>query len=485
MGSFISRVVCWAAVVCSVSAPWSVAAAGSAAEGLPATVRQALTQAGLPPSALAAVVADARPAGRTLLRHRDAEPVNPASTLKLVTTFAALDQLGPAYTWHTQVFSDGVLTDGVLHGNLYLQGGGDPALATEKLWLLLQRLRAQGVQRIAGDLVLDRSAFRLPATDPGAFDGEALRPYNATPDALLINFKSQTFTFVPDASAGVARIVLEPPLAGVRATASVPLNEGVCEDWRGRLQADFSDAVQPRFTGRYPQACGVQSWPLAHPEPERYAERALLGLWQAVDGQLDGRVRDGQVPAQAGLRLSLDSPPLAEVVRDVNKYSNNVMAQQIFLTLGRAAGADSLAAPEDDSFAQSRRVLSGWWRQRFGPALPAPVMDNGAGLSREARITAQALAALLQQAYASPWMPELMSSLPVSGLDGTLRRSPLPVGTAHLKTGSLRDVQALAGYVEGPDGQRRVLVAIVNHPNARAARPALDALVQWAAALPQ
>jgi D-alanyl-D-alanine carboxypeptidase/D-alanyl-D-alanine-endopeptidase (penicillin-binding protein 4) len=205
------------------------------------------------------------------------------------------------------------------------------------------------------------------------------------------------------------------------------------------------------------------------------AARAVAGLWAAIGGQLDGQVRDGVVPPQARLRLGFESPPLAEVVRETNKYSNNVMAQQIFLTLGRA-GRDAPTGWDD-----ARLALERWWRERLGTsALPSGV-GNGSGLGRETRLSAGALARLLQLAWQSGLMPDLAASLPASGLDGTLRRSALDAGQAHLKTGSLRDVQALAGYVHGADGQRRVLVAIVNHDNARAAKPALEALVRWAA----
>lgn len=442
----------------------------------PPGVRTALQQAQLPAETLAVVVADAAPGGRVWWQHRAREPVNPASTLKLVTTYAALDLLGPAHVWRTTAFTDAPVRDGVLQGHLYLRGEGDPKLVTEKLWWLLRRVQGLGIERIAGDIVLDRSAFDVPAIDPAAFDGEPLRPYNATPDAWLVNFKSQQFHFVPDVAAGVARVSMEPPLAGLVLPAAVPLSHGPCNDWRASLRADFSQALAPRFAGSYPSACGERTWPLAHPEPERFAERAVAGVWAAVGGRLDGRVRDGVVPPQAMPRVALESPPLAEVVRDVNKFSNNVMAQHVLLALGQAPGGAT-------SFEASRQVLAQWWLARIGPDVPLPVVDNGAGLSRDARVTAEALARLLQVAYASPMMPELMASLPASGLDGTLRRSPMGAGLAHLKTGSLRDVQALAGYVHGPGGQRRVLVAIVNHPNARAARPALDALVQWAAGL--
>lgn len=444
------------------------------ASGLPPEVLAALQRAPLPAESVAVVVAPAVPGSAPWIHHRADEAVNPASVMKLVTTFAALDLLGPAHVWRTTVHTDAPVREGVLQGHLYLKGGGDPKLVSEKLWLLMRRVQALGIARVAGDIVIDRSAFDVPAVDPGAFDGEPLRPYNATPDALLVNFKAQVFQFVPDPVAGVARVGMEPPLAGVQVPASVPLTGGPCNDWRAGLRADFSDATRPRFAGAYPASCGERIWPLAHPEPDRMTARAVQGMWAAVGGRLDGQVRTGVTPPEAVERLALESPPLTEVVRDVNKFSNNVMAQHLLLAL--AQGPDRPA-----TFEAARDRIAQWWVQRLGPTVPPPRIDNGAGLSRDARITAAALARLLQVAYVSPMMPELMSSLPASGLDGTLRRSAMGEGLAHLKTGSLRDVQALAGYVHRPDGQRLVLVAIVNHPNARAARPALDALVQWAA----
>jgi serine-type D-Ala-D-Ala carboxypeptidase/endopeptidase (penicillin-binding protein 4) len=463
---------------------------------LPETVLQALAQAKVPASAVSVVVAPVRTHAHNgsglQLRHRSTESVNPASTMKLVTTLAALETLGPGYVWQTRVYTDGPIVNGTLQGSLYLQGGGDPKLVSERLWLLLHRVRGLGIARIAGDIVIDRSVFDVPAIDPGAFDGEPLRPYNASPDGLLVNFKSQLLTFVPDTAAGVARIIMEPPLAGVQAPASVPLVRANCSDWRTSLQADWSNPLQPRFAGRYPASCGERMWPVAHPEPDRMTPRAVQGLWQSLGGQLQGSVRDGRVPSTAELRLTLDSPPLAEVVRDVNKFSNNVMAQHLLLTLGLprveatnspnggvvSASTTAPNTPTSATFATGQQAIAQWWAQRL-PQWPAPVLINGAGLSRDERITADAMAALLQAAYASPMMPDFVASLPASGLDGTLRRSTMGTGLAHLKTGSLRDVYALAGYVHNPQGQRYVLVAIINHPNANAARPALERLVQW------
>jgi D-alanyl-D-alanine carboxypeptidase/D-alanyl-D-alanine-endopeptidase (penicillin-binding protein 4) len=396
--------------------------------------------------------------------------MNPASVAKLVTTYVALDQLGPAFTWSTPVFVDGTVQGGTLTGNVYIQGQGDPKLVVERVWLLLRRLRAMGIQQVQGDIVLDHAAFETVAQDPGAFDGEPLRPYNAAPDALLLNFKSLVMTFVPDRN-GRAQVQYEPPLAGVQTVASVPLVAGECGDWRGGLKADFADPARIRFAGGYPTACGERAWPVAYADPASYASRAIAGLWADMGGKLTGQVRDGRVPQGLQPSFAVQSPSLAEVIRDINKYSNNVMAQQLFLTLSlQQTGVGTLQG--------SRELVRTWWRDRIGTE--PPVVDNGSGLSRDERISAQQLARLLQLAWTSPLMPELMSSLPVAGADGTLRRMRgRSAGLAHLKTGSLRDVAAVAGYVHAASGRRYVLVAIANHPNAAAARPAFDALIDW------
>ena len=139
--------------------------------------------------------------------------------MKLLTTAAALDLLGPAWSWSTPVWLQGTVTNGVLDGNLVIKGSGDPKLVLERIWLLLRRVQQQGVREIRGDIVLDRSAFAVPERDPAEFDGEALRPYNVRPDALLLNYKALLLTFTPDPARGVARVAVEPPLAGVQIDA--------------------------------------------------------------------------------------------------------------------------------------------------------------------------------------------------------------------------------------------------------------------------
>lgn len=448
---------------------------GAIAQTLPTALEAAMSRAKVPREALSLLVVDVQPGATPTWSHQAQVPMNPASVMKLVTTVAALDQLGPAYTWETPVYVDGTVRDGTLTGQLWIQGQGDPRLVLERLWLLLRRVQGLGIERIVGDIVLDNSAFAPIPVHPGEFDGEPLRPYNATPDALLINFKSVILTVTPDPTQGLARLQWDPPLAGVHLPTRVSLAAGDCGDYRNALKADFSDPLRFRVDGAYPASCGEKVWPIAYADPGQYAARAVQGLWTQMGGGLQGRVRNGTLPAQ--LRNSqptfvLRSTTLAEVVRDINKFSNNLMAQHVFLTLARESGS----VPADLSSARAQ--VAKWWQQRLG-GQDLPVLDNGSGLSRSERISANALVRLLQWSYASPLMPDLVASLPMSGVDGTLRRAPaLPQGGAHLKTGSLADVTALAGYVHAQSGKRFVFVAIVNHPQARMLRPALDALVE-------
>ncbi len=460
-----------ARLVCGVMLILGLLGAAHGQSSLPPAVEDALQRAKLPRDALSVVVLPVGAPGTPRLQHMAEVARNPASLMKLVTTSAALDLLGPAFTWRTPVYLDGQLRGDVWHGQVYLQGSGDPKLGVEQLWLLLRRLQGMGIRKIQGDMVLDRSLFSLPPHDPASFDGEPLRSYNAAPDALLLNFKSLLIQFVPDPAHKVARVHLEPPLAGVQVQSSVPLMGGDCADYRASLKPEFGHPLNIRFLGGFPASCNDKLWPVAYADPEQFAARAVLGMWQQLGGQLSGSVREGAVPTALKPVFVAESATLGEVVRDINKFSNNVMAEQLFLTL--AAQQRGQATP-----ALAKEVVDAWWRERVGGE--PPLMDKGSGLSRASRISAQALAHLLQWDWSQAFMPELIASLPLTGVDGTMKRSKSSAH-AHLKTGSLRDAMGIAGYVDGQNGQRFVLVAMLNHPNANQARPVMDALIDWTA----
>ncbi|MBP8148762.1 MAG: D-alanyl-D-alanine carboxypeptidase/D-alanyl-D-alanine-endopeptidase [Limnohabitans sp.] len=461
---------------------WPIHAQNTPASStLPRHVLQTLQQAQVPPSALSVQITPL-PISTPLsssprqLTHLAQASVNPASVMKLFTTYAALNLLGPDHVWRNRIYTEGTLRDGVLHGHLIVRGSGDPKLVVERLQALLAQVQAAGVREVRGDIVLDRSVFDVrQRSEP--FDDEPLRPYNVSPDGLLLNFKAVVYKFTPDMAKGQVQVRFEPPLAGFMAPTQVPLSTAPCNDWRRQLQADFSQPQQVRFAGQYPASCGEREWPVAYPEPEAYAPRVMQALWLAAGGQITGQVRYGTRSASARLLLEAPSLPLSDIIRDINKFSNNVMAQQVFLTLSSELGSPG-------RFEASRVRLSQWWRSGFAQHTE-PVLDNGSGLSRNERSTAQTLTALLQAAHAGPHAQHFSDSLSLAGVDGTAARlkerspqSPV-IGKAWLKTGSLRDVASVAGYVQGQSGQRYTLVAILNHPNAHQARAALDQLLEW------
>ena len=448
------------------------------ADELPPVVVQALRGAGIPAAATAVWVGEVD-AGKPRLAINARAALNPASTMKLVTTFAALDLLGPAYVWKTEAFVRGTLNDGVLTGDLHLRGGGDPRLTYDQFGRLLRQIRARGIREIRGDLVLDRSAFAGNGNDPGRFDAQPMRPYNVAPDALLLNFKAVTLQLVPDPANRKLLVAMEPAPANLDLVNQITLGNGNgCGDWKERLRADvFIHGPNTRLvlTGVFPQACEEQRWNIAVQDHPHFVLGVFQQLWAELGGTFIGGVRDGAVPAEARAVGMLSSPTLAEVVRDINKFSNNVMARQLFLTLGMEAGHRPAGAADADAAIRT-------WLDARGLAVPELVLENGSGLSRRERISAEGLGRLLQAAWRSAVMPELIASLPVTATDGTMRKRLKQngvAGQAHIKTGSLEGVRSIAGYVLDKTGRRWIVVFFVNHANASGAQAAQDALLQW------
>ena len=447
---------------------------------LPPPLVSALRDAGIPQDNVAIVVQEVG-AASPIVMHRGDASMNPASVMKLVTTFVALDWLGPAFTWKTEAYVDGAIVDGTLTGNLTLKGYGDPKITLENFWLLLRELRQRGVRDIKGDLILDRSYFAARGHDPSRFDEQPLRAYNVGPDALLVNFKTIRFVLTPDAEQRRVAIRAEPPLPGLTVRNALKLTNGECGDWKGNARAGFTsnrDIADASFAGTYAMTCGEQNWYVSLFDHAGYAGAAFREMWAETGGTMSGRVRDGVPGPNARLLATATSPQLAEIVRDINKFSNNVMARQLLLTIDAQANGPP-ATPD-----RAAVTVRDWLKKR-GMTFRELVIENGAGLSRVERISAEHLNQLLQAAFASAVMPEFVSSFALTAVDGTMKKRLLGTGAAgqaHIKTGTLDGVRAAAGYVLDARGRRWTVVGMINHPNAGGAQPALDALVQWVAA---
>jgi D-alanyl-D-alanine carboxypeptidase/D-alanyl-D-alanine-endopeptidase (penicillin-binding protein 4) len=443
---------------------------------LPREIGRAFLDAGIPLNHVGIVVQDTTKP-RPLFAYDANRPRSPASVMKLVTTFAALELLGVDYRWKTEAYLGGPLVDGELHGDLILKGYGDPKITVEQWQSFITQLRAKGLDAVDGDLALDRSRFALPPYDPAAFDHEPSKPYNVGPDALLVNFKSLKLTLVPDATGASVSVRAEPPLDVVSLGAPPPVSADDCANGRSPAPTidDRGDRATIAFAGSWPASCGEREWWIAALDHPHYVHAMFKTYFRAAGGRFDGGLAQRRVPDGATPFAVLESPPLYDIVRDVNKLSNNVMARQIFLTLATTSSRPP-ATP-----AKARAAVTRWLAQRK-LAMPGLVLDNGSGLSRLSRNSASGLNRLLIAANASSVRDEFASSLAVAAMDGTVERrfrSGDVAGQALLKTGSLEGVRALAGYVIDPTGRRFTVVAIVNDPNAARAGQALDFLVQW------
>ncbi|WP_026144859.1 D-alanyl-D-alanine carboxypeptidase/D-alanyl-D-alanine endopeptidase [Pseudomonas asplenii] len=435
-------------------------------------VQQAIKANKLQDSALSLVTLPLDGPGTPTVFNADVS-VNPASTMKLITTYSALEMLGPNHQWKTEFYTDGTLSDGILNGNLYLKGGGDPKLNMEKLWLLMRDLRANGVTQVTGDLVLDRSFFvppqQLPEFDDDGNDEN--RPFLVKPDALLVNLKA--LRFVARNDSGKVLVSVEPPIASIHIDNQVKvINAKQCSGdvrYNPVAQADGSTTVT--VSGQLAEGCSSQTYLslLDHPT---YTAGAVRAIWQELGGSIQGKDRQGVVPKDAKVLARAFSPDLTEIIRDINKYSNNTMAQQLFLSLGAKFRND---ADGDDAKA-AQRVIRQWLAQK-GITAPHLVMENGSGLSRAERVSAREMASMLQAAWKSPYAAEFISSLPITGMDGTMRKRlkhTAMSGEAHIKTGTLNTVRAIAGFSRDSNGTTWAVVAILNDPKPWGASAILD-----------
>ncbi|MDA7087742.1 D-alanyl-D-alanine carboxypeptidase/D-alanyl-D-alanine-endopeptidase [Pseudomonas sp. SA3-5] len=459
-------------VIAGLLLPLALPMQATASSGLSHKVQQSLKASKISTQSLSVVTLPLTGPGDSTFFNADVS-INPASTMKLVTTFAALELLGPTHQWKTEFYTDGPLQDGVLHGNLFLKGGGDPKLNMERLWLLLRDLRANGVQQISGDLVLDRSHFNQPALPTFNDDGgDTNKPYLVTPDALLVNLKAVRFIARNDG--GKVHIAVEPPIAEISIDNQVKaLPAGKCPGWpdvRYNPVKQF-DGTTVIVTGKLAEGCSAQTYLslLDHPG---YAAGTVRAIWQELGGKILGKDRLADVPKDARLLARAFSPDLVEIIRDINKYSNNTMARQLFLSLGAQFRNE---ADGDDAKAAQRVIRS--WLARKGLTAPHLVIENGSGLSRDERVSAREMAQLLQAAWKSPYAAEFISSLPLVAMDGTMRkrlhRTAL-AGEAHIKTGTLNNVRAIAGYSRDSNGNSWAVVAILNDPRPWGASSILD-----------
>ncbi|NKB78115.1 MAG: D-alanyl-D-alanine carboxypeptidase/D-alanyl-D-alanine-endopeptidase [Gammaproteobacteria bacterium] len=405
-------------------------------------------------------------------------PRNPASVIKLLTTLSSLELLGPAYTWGTKYLFSGSLSKGTLEGDLIMQGGGDPFLTVDRFWRHVHSIRQRGIQHINGDFVIDNSAFEVEAHNPGAFDGKATRLYNVGASASLVNFSATHFVIRPT-DRGIT-IFADPPLSNLSIENNLTLRNGKCTN----PQAGWSfeniskgDKLVIRFNGKYQTRCGQYSLGRNIVTNDQYTYRLFKHLWLASGGTLKGSARIDVATENAIAIVNQPSEPLSAIVTSINKFSNNVMARQLLLTIG----SHFYGAP---GTVEAGVIAIQSWLDHNGISMPNLVLENGSGLSRKTRVSAKELADLLDHGWRSNYRPEFLSSLSLSALDGTMRNrlkeTPM-LGRARIKTGLVNGVRSMAGYLHSKKGIHYSVVMMidskkVNYWNGNQIQ---DALLSW------
>ncbi len=458
---------------------------------LPEPVSKSLAAANIPDEAMSALVLRG---DETVLSYLAERQMQPASTIKLVTTLVALEQLGPVFRGRTELRTSGELVKDVLKGDLILRGGADPDFSGEVLTQMLQALRNQGIRQLDGALVLDRQLFNPARTDIGLppFDEAPDSYYNVIPDALLVN-KNMLQLDMRSSATGM-QVAVQPALDRVSVESAMTLINADCARWEdGWKQPDVvhekTGAIRVVLRGTYPRNC-ARTNSINVLDRHDYLDRLFRSSWKALGGTFNGFTMEAAAPAGTRLLAEHVSRALPEIIRDINKPSDNTLARTVFLSLGSLAAdplAGSLPLPPgtETTFARADLAVRNFMRSK-GINDSGMVLDNGSGLSRLEKISAVQLGAVLQAGLLSNWAPEFLASLPIAAVDGTMRRrlgdSPA-AQRARIKTGGLRNVMAVAGYVMDADGRQCVVVAIINSERVAEgrSRPALDALIDWVA----
>jgi D-alanyl-D-alanine carboxypeptidase/D-alanyl-D-alanine-endopeptidase (penicillin-binding protein 4) len=457
---------------------------------LPPPVSQLMAAAKIPEDAIGVIVLRGETA---LVSHLAERPMQPASTMKLVTTLVGLEQLGPVFRGRTELRSAGVLLGDTLAGDLVLRGGADADLTGEVLANMLRALRNQGVRKVDGRLVLDRQLFNPARTDVGLppFDESPDAYYNVIPDALLVNKNM----LLLDMRSNGQRVQLnaQPALERVTIESGFTLIDAACgrweEGWKQPLVLrEANGAIRIQLQGTFPRNC-IASNSINVLDRQDYVDRLFRAEWKKLGGEITGATIDGSAAPDARLLAEHVSRALPEVVRDINKPSDNALARTLYLSLG-SLETDPLhgSHPMPGSGPTALRadmVVRDWMRLK-GISDEGFVIENGSGLSRVEKISPRQMGLLLSAGLRSKWAPEFMASMPIAGTDGTMRRrlknSPA-FERARMKTGTLRNVTAIAGYVPDASGQYCVVVAMINTERSTEGkgREVLDALVDWVA----
>ena len=471
----------------------------AALQYIPKSVANSLDKNQIPREAISISVVEIKPdragkiSAKTKVDWRSQQAMNPASTMKLVTTLSSLDILGPEYRWRTNLYTDGLIRQGTLKGNLYLQGTGDPKLIPEELSKMMKALQNLGIQKIDGNLFFDRSAYSPSVMVHNTIDGESLRAYNVPPDPLLYAFRTLYFQLGKSRTADFIDISYTPPLSQLKIINQMQLVNQSCDNWKSNIRFNLhpegistntDQALTAQFSGSLPNGCKAVNYNVVALDANTFLTQGFAAAWELAGGSWaqPPSGKTGAVPLASRLLLQFEGISLADDVQDINKYSNNVMARQLMLTLALEKMGKPATTENGELVIQS-------WLKNLGLQFPELVIENGSGLSRNEAISAEHMNQLLLAARNLSVADTFYNSLPIAGADGTMKNRLIAQlrkflhlkkkPEARIKTGALADVRAISGYVMSKSGKMYAVTSFINHSNAGRGLEAHDQLLAW------
>ena len=471
----------------------------TALQHIPKAVAVSLQKGQIPKEAVSISVMEIEPGqpgkiiAKPKLEWRSKQAMNPASTMKLLTTLTGLDVLGPQYRWRTNVYTDGLIRQGTLKGNLYLQGTGDPKLVPEELAKMMKSLQNLGIQKIDGNLFFDRSAYAPYVMEHNTIDGESLRAYNVPPDPLLYAFRTLSFQLGKSRTADFIDISYTPPLSQLKVINQMQLVNQSCDSWKSNIRFNLDPESEggstnqlliAQFSGSFPNGCRGVNYNVVALDANSFFTQGFAAAWELAGGSWTQAPtgQSGTVPQAARLLLQFEGIPLGDDVQDINKFSNNVMARQLMLTLALEKMGKPASTKNGELVIQS-------WLKDLGLQFPELVIENGSGLSRNEAISAEHMTQLLVAARNLSVADTFYNSLPIAGTDGTMKNRLMThlrkflhlkkKPEARIKTGALVDVRAISGYVMSKSGRMYAVTSFINHPNALKGLEAHDQLLAW------
>jgi D-alanyl-D-alanine carboxypeptidase/D-alanyl-D-alanine-endopeptidase (penicillin-binding protein 4) len=407
--------------------------------------------------------------------HNEKKLFNSASLVKIITTYIGLKELGPNFRWRSDFYYTGDIVGETLKGNIVFKGTGDASFSVEDLEGMIREIQEKGIKRIEGNLLFDTSYFGVIPNEL-TFDNNPMRAYNVVPSA--ISLQSNTINFSFNNQKNKVKIETKPNIKTLKVINNIKSTREKCLSWREKLRYKTKITEQQiflYFNGKFSQNCKAKQLDLAMLDWQTYFYHTFRQKWIDNGGWFNGSfIQTSEDLDGNKLLASHYSDSLVDLIRDTNKYSLNLMSRNLMLTI---IANENYVQPTE---AMVNSYIKNWLVENKIDS-EGLFIDNGAGLSRNIKMSINQFLMILQNIYYDPMMPEMVSSFPIAGIDGTLKRrmknSPINMN-GHFKTGSMNEVSAMAGFFLNNEKEMNIFVFMMNGKKAKMSQNFQEALIE-------